>query len=491
MKKGTLNNILVKAIAILIIILVSIVSFCGIHKRDLNIWKNILPEYELSKELSNTRTFEFTVDQSTKTVEEEEGQTEENENTDETNQENNIEDANTTEGVNVIDNTSEETEEDTKEVPINDPSVLNKDNYKKSKSIVEKRLNQYKVSDSSVRLNEETGEITLATPYTDNADSIIELITSPGKIEIIDTDSGKVLMDKSMISKAQAYYTQSSSSENTGETLYNLGIRLSFTNEGQKKFKEITKNHIETTDENGNAVQSTITVQIDGEDGHKYTTWFLPDENYTELPMTLYQQVSSEDMELFNTYYNECILQQIIVDTDTMPIVYELNTGLYINSNLNSDFIKTIVIIAIVLLAIVLIINIIKNKINGIFISLIEIFYIAIHLLLIRYAGVTLSLSGIITIMLMALANFVLILALYNKERTIEKLESFGRFVLSIIPFIITTVVFTLLGKEINLQSVGMVSIWGTLSFASTLILSIILLNTENGKKNGVEKNEK
>ena len=487
MKKGTLNNILVKTIAILVIILISIVSFCGIHKRDLNTWKNILPKFELSRELSNTRTFDFIVDKSTKSVEKEEDETD---TTTGENQKDNVE-TTTTDGVEVINDASTKTAEEDKKIPINDPAILNKDNYKKSKSIVEKRLSDYKASDFSVRVDEKTGEISVATPYADNDESLIELITSPGKIEIIDTDSEEVLIDKSMISKTTAYYSQSSNSDESGETLYNLGLRISFTDAGQKKFKEIAKNHIETTDENGNSVKSTITVQIDGEDGRKYTTWFLPDENYTELPMTLYQNVSLDDMDVFNTYFNECLIQQIITNTDTMPIVYELNTGLYIESNLNNEFIRNIIIVAVTIFGIFVIINIFKNKVDGIIISLIEMCYIAIHLLLIRYAGVYLTLSGIITILLMAIANYILILALYNKEKTIEKLESFGRFVLTIIPLIIIVLVFTLLGKEINIQSVGMIGIWGILSFVCTLILSTVLFNTGNTKKNGVEKNEK
>ena len=49
-------------------------------------------------------------------------------------------------------------------------------------------------------------------------------------------------------------------------------------------------------------------------------------------------------------------------------------------------------------------------------------------------------------------------------------------------------IVFTL-GKEINVQSIGMVGIWGILTFACTIVASIILLNSQ--KKIGVESNEK
>ena len=68
MKKKTLLDVLKKIIVILVIILVSLISFLGIHKKNLNNWNNILPEYDLSKELSNIRIFAFSVDDSTETA---------------------------------------------------------------------------------------------------------------------------------------------------------------------------------------------------------------------------------------------------------------------------------------------------------------------------------------------------------------------------------------------------------------------------------------
>ena len=75
---------------------------------------------------------------------------------------------------------------------------------------------------------------------------------------------------------------------------------------------------------------------------------------------------------------------------------------------------------------------------------------------------------------------------LMNKEKAIEQLEAFGSFILNIIPFIITIIVFVV-SKDINLQSVGMVGIWAIFVLAYTLLASILLLRNENTKKNGVE----
>ena len=129
---------------------------------------------------------------------------------------------------------------------------------------------------------------------------------------------------------------------------------------------------------------------------------------------------------------------------------------------------------------------IVKYKKSGLLVAIIELGFVAIHLLLIRAAGVSITFAGLVMILLMALLNYMLLIMLMNKEKAIEQLEAFGSFILNIIPFIITIIVFVV-SKDINLQSVGMVGIWAIFVLAYTLLASILLLRNENTKKNGVE----
>ena len=77
MKKG---NILLKVIAVLAIILLSLISFLGIYRRNLNMWENVIPKFQFSKELGETRIYEFTVDTtSTKKIPNPNASTEKNE----------------------------------------------------------------------------------------------------------------------------------------------------------------------------------------------------------------------------------------------------------------------------------------------------------------------------------------------------------------------------------------------------------------------------
>ena len=470
--------------------LVSLISFLGIHKRNLNTWKSILPDYQFSKELSEIRTFEFSVDTSTKDKSSDEN-TAENTTGNTTENATNTVAEGTTENTDNTANTTDANSTNTtaEQVPVNDPAVLTKENYLKTKEIVENRLKDFGIADAEVTVNENNGKLAVSVPYEGTTDYSAALASQKGKIEIIDSETKEVLMDRSMIKKASAYYQQANNNDSatatTNDTVsYNLGVKLTFTSEGQKKLNELSKTYIETTDENGETSQKTITVQIDGED--KYITYFTPDGEYTELAIPLYRSVSTDDMDTFNSDYKDCFVTQTILNNDEFPITYKLTSGSFIESDLGENFVKGLSIAGIVILAIVIVLTIVKNKKDGFFASIIEIGYIAILLLIIRAASVSLTLSGILTIAIMSIINYFLLLTFMKTEKAIDKLEKFGNFILTIIPFIITIVVFAL-GKEINTQSIGSVGIWGIFGLIYTLIAAIFLIDGKKAKKNGVE----
>ena len=490
MKKKTLKNALAKLIVVLLIVLVSLISFLGIHKRNLNTWKSILPDYQFSKELSEIRTFEFSVDTSTKDKSSDEN-TAENTTGNTTENATNTVAEGTTENTDNTANTTDTNSTNTtaEQVPVNDPAVLTKENYLKTKKIVENRLKDFGIADAEVTVNENNGKLAVSVPYEGTTDYSAALASQKGKIEIIDSETKEVLMGRSMIKKASAYYQQANNNDSatatTDDTVsYNLGVKLTFTSEGQKKLNELSKTYIETTDENGETSQKTITVQIDGED--KYITYFTPDGEYTELAIPLYRSVSADDMDTFNSDYKDCFVTQTILNNDEFPITYKLTSGSFIESELGENFVKGLSIAGIVLLAIVIVLTIVKNKKDGFCASIIEIGYIAILLLIIRAASVSLTLSGILTIAIMAIVNYFLLLTFMKTEKAIDKLEKFGNFILTIIPFIITIVVFAL-GKEVNTQSIGSVGIWGIFGFIYTLVAAIFLIDGKKAKKNGVE----
>lgn len=481
MKKKKLTNALVKVIAVLAIILVALISFLGINKRNLNGWRKVLPEFNLSKELGEVRIFSFVTSTATKEVEENSDETKDEADTQATEEQtaDNTENETNSEST---DNQSSSSEK--KEVPVNDSSVLNKDNYKKVKNIIEERIKKFGISDSTVSVDDESGEVSISVPQTNISDYLVSLVTKQGKVEIIDSDTKEVLISRNMIKDVSAYYVQSndsSTSTNSSEITYDEGIKFEFTSEGQKKLNEISKNYIETTDEDGNTSQKTITLKIDDEE--KYKTYFSPDGNYTNLAIPLYQGVSVDDMTTFNDNYAECRIISTCLNNDEMPIIYTVSTGTYIESNLGENFIMYTVIVGVIVLAIASIGMIMKFKKNGILMALIEIGYVAILLLLIRAASVSITLTGLIMILFMSLINIFLLCLMLNKHKAMK----FGKFILNLIPLLITVIVFVF-AKDVNISSIGSVGFYGFITFIYTYLISILLLNDEkNVEKNGVE----
>lgn len=467
MKKDGLTNVLLKVTVILLILIVSLISFFGVYKRNLNSWENLLPEYNLSKELGESRTFSFVVDRSSKEVE----------SSDEV--ENKKDDEATTE-----ENEGEKVEEEKPKetVPVNDASVLTKENYKKTKKIVEERLKKFGIIDSMVDINDENGNLSVTVPYTKMTDYTVSLGTNQGKLEIVDTETKEVVIPRNMITKATAYYVPNSDTSGA----YDLGVRLEFTSEGKSKLNEISKNYIETTDAEGKTNRKTITVRINGDD--RYTTYFVPNEEYSYLAVPLHQAVSASDdnMEAFNDAYNNCILTQVTLNSEELPIVYTVSAGTYFKANLGENYVRNVAIVIASILVVVAVLMIIKYKLNGIVIAFIQAGYIAIILLFVRAASVNVTLAGLGMLLFMGLANDVLLCKLAKNDR----LNELTKFLLNIIPFIITILVFNF-ANDINIKSAGMTGVWGIFGFAYTFMTSLLLLNSRNSKKNGVEKNEK
>ena len=219
MKKKTLKNALAKLIVVLLIVLVSLISFLGIHKRNLNTWKSILPDYQFSKELSEIRTFEFSVDTSTKDKSSDEN-TAENTTGNTTENATNTVAEGTTENTDNTANTTDTNSTNTtaEQVPVNDPAVLTKENYLKTKKIVENRLKDFGIADAEVTVNENNGKLAVSVPYEGTTDYSAALASQKGKIEIIDSETKEVLMDRSMIKKASAYYQQANNNDSATAT---------------------------------------------------------------------------------------------------------------------------------------------------------------------------------------------------------------------------------------------------------------------------------
>lgn len=216
------------ALVILLIVLVSIISFAGLYVQDKKSMVNVLKDYQLGMDLKGSRVVTTNVGTGNKTIYYDK-------------------DGNEVE--------SEDKEGSKKEVPINSEESLTVDNYKKTKNIVEKRLSDYGISEYLIRLDEKTGKMTVQIPEDDDTDLAVQYIYTKGKFTIVG-ENNEVLLDETNVKKATATYGTTTS----GTTVY---LNIEFNKDSVEKLREISNTYVKSTDESGKDTTKKFTMKID------------------------------------------------------------------------------------------------------------------------------------------------------------------------------------------------------------------------------------
>ena len=426
---------------ILIIILLSIISFIGIFYQNKNKMTSYIRDYNLGTDLDGYRKVILEVDDS------------DEENTDE---------------------------------------LKNYDNYVKSADIIKKRLNSMKITDYSVMCNESDGRIEINIPENDQTDYILADITQKGKFEITDASNNDVLMDNSDVRSTNVRSTQTYS--NT-DVVY---MDINFNNSGAKKFKEITQNYQntvvnetvndtenevvngtenevvnETSNEVSDETEETteeenetkeISLNIDGTS--MLTTNFSEIIDNGVLSLSLGSASSSDDLKML-MYQAESLAA--ILENDAIPLQYTVTGNMYISSQIEQNQINIMIYVGITIALIMLIILIIKYKGKGLAVSISSIGFLAVYLLVIRYANVIIALEGIFAIGIVFIVNYIFSVMLLNRiKKNVEKsfIDALTKFSLVMVPMLIFAVVCCFSGW-MPIFSFGMILFWG-------LIVSVI-----------------
>ena len=169
LKKAKQNNktlkLLGKISTIVIILLLSLISFVGIYVKDKNTMKNVIPEYKLGTDLYGARNILIKVDDSTTTKKYD------------------------SDGNLVKDSSDgDEKNENITEVEekVNPDELRTADNYEAVKNIIEARLKYMKVEDYLLRFDESTGDISLEVSENSNTDYIAQYTITKGEFKIVD-----------------------------------------------------------------------------------------------------------------------------------------------------------------------------------------------------------------------------------------------------------------------------------------------------------------
>lgn len=461
---------------VLIIVLLTAIAVLGIYIPKQNRMENIVKDYTYSMDLKGGRVIALKADASNKTI---------------------IKDK---DGKEIADAESLSEEELNKkgyvkeEVPYNSSEVLNENNYKKSKEIIEKRLQNLGLQNYEIRLNEQNGEIMVKIPEDSATDEIVSNLGTTGKFEIVDSQTNEVLMDNGDIEKANVMY--GSNPDSAGTMVY---LNIEFDKEGTKKLEEIsgkykneentsnTTNEENTTDDtntenntenNTEKIKKEITMKIDDET--IMTTDF--DEPLKTGKLQLSVGNNATDEKTLNGYIAQATSMSTVLDSGNMPIKYTIEENKYILSDITKDNINTVFYVIAGIVTIALIVLIVRYKTQGLLGAISYIGLASLLSIILRYTNVVISIEGIIGIILVLILNYIFVNKLLtkinrkelNKETVNQNIkQTYKEFFMLIIPICIATITFCFINYE-PISSFGMVMFWGIVLIA---IYNILITN--------------
>ena len=193
---------------ILAIVLVSLVAFGGVYIQTQNRMEDKVKEYSLGRELNGERVVEIKVTDGSK-----EGKTKPSD------------------------------------------EELTVENYETVKKTVENRLKDLGAQDYTISLDKENGTIRVELPENSNTDTYVYYLTASGKVEMKEKDTENVLLNDSMIKKAQYTYTSNA------DGAYQVYLELILTKDGQAKLDEVKNDYAVLATEVSEAESKNNTTQ--------------------------------------------------------------------------------------------------------------------------------------------------------------------------------------------------------------------------------------
>lgn len=457
------NKNMVKGIKIttivLLIVLISMIGFLGIYAKNKNTMSNTVKDYTYAMDLEGARNIKLQLNTSSKEV---------------------IKDS---EGKIIESATDEEIEKNgyvKEQIPNNSEDAKTEENYKKTKQIIEKRLDRLDVRQYNISLNSKTGEMNIQIPEDANTDRVVGQLNTVGKFEIIDTETKEVLMNNDDIKSSDVLYNTTS----TGTSVY---LEIAFNKEGKKKIEEISKTYVKLEDNNTNTENNTttenattentteeatttekkITMKID--DQEIMSTSF--DETLTTGKIQLSVGQATKDTSTLEDYVTQAQSVATVLDSGNLPLTYDIEKNQYVLSEITEQQLGCIAIIIAVVLAIGIIILIVKYKLNGLLAGIAYVGLAALYTLLIRYTNVVISIESIFGIATTLILDYIFTILMLNNikenikvqnENVVNKsiINTYKKFFNRIMPICIIAVAFCFV-KWIPISSFGMITFWG------------------------------
>ncbi len=393
---------------ILLVLIITAISFLGIYKKEEYKVSNLVPDYLLGMEFTESRVVSLEIDKET-----------------------------------------------------NSEEILTVDNYKKAKSIIKYRLKKLGVDQYKISLDEATGNLQIRIPENDNTDEVIYYLLQSGTFELKDSSTEEVLMDTSSVKDVDVMYSQ-------GDTQTAVFLQIKFNKEGKQKLEELSKTYVEVAEEETTEDATETEDTIDTEET-KSIDLYLNGEAITEFDFSqsvmngmLYIGLGSgSDTETINQYVELARKNIAILNSGVLPITYT-ETDYTEIANINKQYIEIAIYVALVFLALMIIVFVITLKTKGLLASILQVGYIALLLLTLRYTNVKITMEGIFGIIIASIINFIYTYkAFKNIDLNFIK-DVTAKFALKLIPLYIIAIIFSF-NNIANIYSLGMTLVWGTI----------------------------
>ncbi len=454
-------------IAILFVVLLSCIAFLGFFKKENGVWKNEIPDYEYGMDVEGARELIYTLDNTEENqyvYVDEQGEIKGEvwkEGKAITQEDDTEESSQTQELENQISYTKE-----TRTIKKNPDEKLTKENFEEAKKIIQNRLKGQKLSEYHIRLDDVTGKLVIENANDEEQIKLVEqFVSSLGKFQLIDYQNGLVLMDNSDIKKVSAM-----SSNNQSYTTY---LQIQFNEKGTEKLKEISKEYVEVkkeaTQENTEENAEDTTEETEKKyvslvlDGTTMMTTYFGEEMTTGILQITVGQPRTEYSDFLEDYHSAKIIADIL-NSGVLPVNYTLKTDNFVQSNVILNTQNVVKIIACVVVLLISFVYVAKYKINGVIVAILNIGYIALLSIVLRYTNVQITINAMIAIAMMIIINYVFVERILKEWQTQKMVEAYKKvskkFYLAFIPVIVAAVVFTLTAYY-AINSVGMVVFWG------------------------------
>lgn len=426
-------------ILILLVGVITFLSFFGLKITKNGETKNIFPDYKFGMEFAGGKRVNLTVDRTTKNtiIYDKEGNVVEPE-----------------EG-------KEYKEEDgytTITTDINSGEVLNQDNYNRIKNILIDRLEAVDASQYVIRLDKDSGNMSIEIPNNAETENIASLLSVSGSFELLDFQTWDVLLNKSDLEKAEIMYGASET-----DTTTNLYLQLQLNEQGTQKLSQISKTYIQTnvevTDDEGKATTETQTnyvlLMIDGQIVN--ITYFGEEITDGKLTIPMYSSADSKELQ---TYVDSLNYYLASLNNDEINISYNIEQEDF-EKSMDDYTIRIYVIGLVIVYLAVLIFNCIKFRAKGVITMLMQIGYLAVLLIVLRWTNVVITVEGIAGITISMILNYLLVYMMLNDKNDLKIGKTLLDFTIKTIPVYIVAIIFTF-SNLVNVNSFGMTIFWGS-----------------------------